>query len=70
MRQIDLQANTAFASAAVGEAYWIGIIGPHWRYDEKEDDQGPRPLMTRLHTTISHGWPISWLTCRNGQGNI
>ena len=46
MRRIKLQTDAAFFGTAVGKVYWIGTIGPHWRYGEKEDDgQDPRPLI-------------------------
>lgn len=37
-RQLDRQTDAAFAGTAHTKVYWIGTIGPHWRYGEKEDD--------------------------------
>jgi len=55
MRQIGLQADAAFAGTAVEKVYWIGIIGPHWRYGEKEGDidngRDPKPLIAWHHVT-------------------
>ena len=36
--QICKQANSAFSQTALRSVYWIGVIGPHWRYGRKEDD--------------------------------
>jgi hypothetical protein len=45
-RQIKRQTDTAFSGTAVSQVYWIGVIGPRWRYGVKEDDrQDPRPLI-------------------------
>jgi hypothetical protein len=45
-RQIKRQTDAAFSGTAVSQVYWIGVIGPHWRYGIKEDDgQDPRPLI-------------------------
>jgi hypothetical protein len=41
----------AFAGTAHAEVYWIGAIGPHWRYGEKDDGQDPVPLI-EWHDTI------------------
>lgn len=49
MRQINFQASMAFVNTAVGKISWIGTIGPHWRYSEKEDNQDPRPLIWWHH---------------------
>jgi hypothetical protein len=38
MRQINRQVGTAFAGTAHSKVYWIGAIGPHWRYGVKNDD--------------------------------
>jgi hypothetical protein len=37
-RQLNRQTDAAFAGTAHTKVYWIGAIGPHWRYVEKEDD--------------------------------
>jgi hypothetical protein len=56
MRQIRLQTNVAFAGTAAEKFYWIGTIGPHWRYGEKEDDGlDPRPLIAWHDVTHSNG---------------
>jgi len=45
-RQLNRQTDTAFSGTAVSRVYWIGVIGPHWRYGVKEDDgQDPIPLI-------------------------
>ncbi len=50
--QIDLQCDSAFAGSAHTKMYWIGTIGPHWRYGEQVDNgQGPIPLIN-WHDTI------------------
>ena len=36
--QISRQADAAFAGAAHTKVYWIGTIGPHWRYGERYDN--------------------------------
>lgn len=47
-RQLDM----AYSGSAVGKVYWIGVIGPHWRYGEKEDDgQKAEPLIEWHDTT-------------------
>jgi len=44
--QLNQQADAAFAGTTHSKVYWIGVIGPHWRYGEKEDDgQDARPLI-------------------------
>ena len=51
-RQLSRQTDAAFAGTAHSKVYWIGTIGPHWRYGEKEDDgQNPTPLIDWHHTT-------------------
>ena len=35
--QLDRQTDTAFAGTAHTKLYWMGTIGPHWRYGERED---------------------------------
>ncbi|PBK66489.1 hypothetical protein ARMSODRAFT_1021295 [Armillaria solidipes] len=51
-RQIDRQTDAAFAGTAFEKVYWIGTIGPHWRYGIKEDDgRDPRPLINWHHIT-------------------
>src|SRR6266702_5356869 len=39
---------TAFSGTAISKVYWIGVIGSHWRYGIKEDNDGqdPRPLIS------------------------
>ena len=45
-------ADSAFTSTAHSKLYWIGSIGPHWRYGEKEDKgQDVQPLIDWHHTT-------------------
>lgn len=51
-RQINQQTDASFAGTAHTKVYWIGAIGPHWRYGEKEDNgQSPMPLIDWHHTT-------------------
>ena len=51
-RQLNRQTDTAFAGTAHTKLYWIGTIGPHWRYGEREDyGQDLRPLIDWHHTT-------------------
>ncbi|SJL14563.1 uncharacterized protein ARMOST_18026 [Armillaria ostoyae] len=51
-RQIGRQTDAAFTGTAFEKAYWIGTIGPHWRYGIKEDDgRDPRPLINWHHIT-------------------
>lgn len=47
-RQISRQTDAAFVGTAHTKVYWIGVVGPHWRYGEKVDDgpgQDPTPLI-------------------------
>ena len=37
-RQLNRQLDAAFAGTAHSKVYWIGAIGPHWRYGEKLDE--------------------------------
>jgi len=39
--QICKQTSLALSQAASKKLYWIGVIGPHWRYGSKEDDSQP-----------------------------
>lgn len=47
VQHIGHQADVAFSELrTIGEkVYWIGAIGPHWIYGEKEDGKAPRPLI-------------------------
>jgi hypothetical protein len=50
--QIRIQADAAFAGMAFDTVYWIGAIGPHWRYGKVEED-APDPLpQVEWHDTI------------------
>ena len=53
MREIELQADMTFEGTAKEKVYRIGIIGPHWIYGEKEDDDGQdlKPLIAWHHVT-------------------
>ncbi|KAJ7145623.1 hypothetical protein C8R44DRAFT_972669 [Mycena epipterygia] len=45
-RQMSRQTDAAFAGTAHSKVYWIGAVGPHWRYGEKVDDgQAINPLI-------------------------
>ncbi|KAF7785101.1 hypothetical protein Agabi119p4_1266 [Agaricus bisporus var. burnettii] len=51
-RQILRQTDASFSGTAVSQVYWIGVIGPHWRYGIKEDDgQDAVPLIDWHHVT-------------------
>ena len=36
-RQLNQQTDAAFADSAHSKVYWIGPVGPHWKYGEKLD---------------------------------
>jgi hypothetical protein len=51
-RRINLKTDASFAGTAHTKVYWIGTIGPHWRYGEWEDNgQNLTPLIGCHHTT-------------------
>jgi hypothetical protein len=51
-RQLNRQTDAAFAGTPHTKVYWIGTIGPHWRYGERIDNgQALRPLIDWHHTT-------------------
>ena len=51
-RQINRQTDASFAGTAHTKVYWIGAIGSHWRYGEREDNgQDPTPLIDWHHST-------------------
>lgn len=54
-RKLNLHANSAFNETARTKVYWIGVIGSHWRYGEKDDgiDDGQdlQPLIDWHDTT-------------------
>jgi hypothetical protein len=46
MQKIRRQTDLAFSGTGTRKLYWIGSIGPHWVYGEKEEDgQDLRPLI-------------------------
>jgi hypothetical protein len=46
MQSIKHQIKTEFADGGREKVYWIGVIGPRWRYGvQREDDQEPTPLI-------------------------
>src|ERR1700677_630917 len=58
--EINRQADIAFSGGVHGpchgpafsKLYWIGVLGPHWRYGVKEDNgQELRPLIAWHDTT-------------------
>jgi hypothetical protein len=63
-RQLTSKTDAAFAGIAAAFAgtvydkvYWIGAIGPHWRYGEKDDGQDPVPLIDwhdTIHDAVSY----------------
>ncbi|KAF5380085.1 hypothetical protein D9615_006203 [Tricholomella constricta] len=49
---LDMHTHAALRDTGYLKVYWIGAIGPHWRYGEKEyDGQELRPLIDWHHTT-------------------
>lgn len=55
-RQLTGQIDAAFANTSFKKVYWIGAIGPHWRYGVKDDEgQGPVPLIDWHDTTHDQG---------------
>ncbi|KAF8274311.1 hypothetical protein EI94DRAFT_1714142 [Lactarius quietus] len=45
-RQIVASFNGPVRRSAISMVYWIGVIGPHWRYGVKEDNErDPKPLI-------------------------
>lgn len=48
-KQIRRQTDTAFGGTAAFRVYWIGVVGPHWRYGVREDR--PKPLIDWHDTT-------------------
>jgi hypothetical protein len=49
---IERQCYSAFIGTAHTKVYWIGTIGPHWRYGERVvDGQAPIPLINWHDTT-------------------
>jgi len=46
--------DAAFIGAAHAEVYWIGAMGPHWRYGKKDQDDGQDlvPLIEWHHTQV------------------
>ncbi|KAJ6590376.1 hypothetical protein B0H10DRAFT_1961061 [Mycena sp. CBHHK59/15] len=45
-RQVSRHTDAAFAGTAHSKVYWIGALGPHWRYGINEDGgQPPVPLI-------------------------
>ncbi|KAL0955344.1 hypothetical protein HGRIS_001593 [Hohenbuehelia grisea] len=51
-RQLSRQTDAAFAGTAVAKVYWIGSIGPHWRYGVKQDDGQQPQSLTGWHDVI------------------
>jgi hypothetical protein len=46
MQSIKHKIRAEFADGAREKVYWIGVIGPHWRYGvQKDDDDEPTPLI-------------------------
>ena len=43
--------DTTYVGTVYDKLYWIGAIGPHWRYGEKDDGEDPVPLID-WHDTI------------------
>jgi hypothetical protein len=48
---IKRHTDAAFDETAVSKVYWIGVIGPHWRYDVGDDEQDPESLTAWHETT-------------------
>jgi hypothetical protein len=46
IQQIGRWTDFEFLCTAAHRLYWIGVVGPHWVYGEKEDNgQDPKPLI-------------------------
>jgi hypothetical protein len=51
-RQADIAFHGGVGGPAISMVYWIGVLGPHWRYGVKEDSgQELRPLIAWHDTT-------------------
>ncbi|KAF8338465.1 hypothetical protein F5887DRAFT_1077804 [Amanita rubescens] len=50
-RQLNRQTDAAFYGTAHSNVYWIGAIGPHWKYGEKLDEQDVQALVDWHDTT-------------------
>ncbi len=50
-RQLKRQTDAAFTGTAYPKVYWIGAIGPHWKYGERIDGQDVRVLVDWHDTT-------------------
>jgi hypothetical protein len=50
-RQLNQQTDAAFAGTAYSKVYWIGSIGPRWRYGEKEDNEPDVQSLIDWHDT-------------------
>jgi hypothetical protein len=47
MRLIRIHTGDAVQDSEEIKVYWIGAIGPHWRYGEREGEiQDPRPMIS------------------------
>ena len=52
VRQLNRQTDAAFAGTAHTKVYWIGTIGPNWRYGKKENNgRDLQALIGWHHTT-------------------
>jgi hypothetical protein len=53
LEQVGRQTDSAFAGSAYEKVYWIGVIGPHWRYGIKEVNEQvpPETLIDWHHVT-------------------
>jgi hypothetical protein len=50
-RQLNRQTDAAFYGTAHSKVYWIGAIGPHWKYGEKSDDRQDVRALVDWHDT-------------------
>jgi hypothetical protein len=52
LQQVEQHMNLVLNPAVPGKWFWIGTIGPHWVYGEKEDGQDVKPLIEWHDTTF------------------
>ena len=50
-RKLNQQTDASFPGTAHTKLYWIGAIGPYWRYGERDYEQDLIPLIDWHHTT-------------------
>ena len=45
LQQVEQHMNLVLNPPVRGNWFWIGTIGPHWVYEEKEDGQDMKSLV-------------------------